>query len=208
MKLPWHFYLAFKQLFPTGRWVSFFSVLAIVGVALGVNVMIVVVAFMKGFQSQFRDDILDSYGEIRALARVEQDDWRDDMRRMETLPEVKATTPFMQGFVFVDYYGDTSVPLVSGVDPESVEKALPLTKYIRKASTAKRFAGFKAPEPSLNDLDDETVLLSVTMGNRLGAHPPLVGFDRRSLIQNSGDGQLEITRVSTIFSSGHRPIIS
>ena len=98
MKLPWHFYLAFKQLFPTGRWVSFFSVLAIVGVALGVNVMIVVVAFMKGFQSQFRDDILDSYGEIRAMARVEQDDWRDDMRRMQAIPEVKATTPFMQGF--------------------------------------------------------------------------------------------------------------
>ncbi|MFP6901585.1 MAG: ABC transporter permease, partial [Opitutales bacterium] len=196
MKLPWHFYLALKQLFPTGRWVSFFSVLAIVGVALGVNVMIVVVAFMKGFQAQFRDDVLDSYGEIRVMARVGQDDWREDMRRIEAIPGVKAATPFMQGFVFLDYYGDGRVPLVSGIDVESVENALPLTKYIRKASVARRFAGFAAPHPSLDDLDDETVFLSVTMGDRMGAHPPLVSLDRRSLSQNAGNGQLEIARVS------------
>ena len=57
MKSAWPFFLAWKQLFPSQRKVSFFSLLAIVGVALGVNVMIVVVAFMQGFQQKFRADI-------------------------------------------------------------------------------------------------------------------------------------------------------
>ena len=57
MKIPWPLYLSWKQLFPTGRGISFFSVLGILGVALGVNVMIVVIAFMKGFQDKFRQDI-------------------------------------------------------------------------------------------------------------------------------------------------------
>ena len=50
------------------RKVSFFSLLAVVGVALGVNVMIVVVAFMQGFQQKFRSDIIDAQGHARAVS--------------------------------------------------------------------------------------------------------------------------------------------
>ena len=45
----------------------FFSILAIVGVALGVNVMIVVIAFMQGFQEKFKSDIIDSQGHARMV---------------------------------------------------------------------------------------------------------------------------------------------
>ena len=67
MNLPWPLYLAWKQLFPSQRKISFFSILAIVGVALGVNVMIVVIAFMQGFQEKFKSDIIDSQGHARMV---------------------------------------------------------------------------------------------------------------------------------------------
>ena len=67
MKLPWPLYLAWKQLFPSQRKISFFSLLAIVGVALGVNVMIVVIAFMQGFQEKFKSDIIDAQGHARMI---------------------------------------------------------------------------------------------------------------------------------------------
>ncbi len=198
MKMPWHFYLAFKQLFPTGRWVSFFSVLAIVGVALGVNVMIVVVAFMKGFQAQFRDDVLDTYGEIRVLAMEGRESWPKDLAAIEADPAVQAATPFMQGFVFLDFYGQGRVPSVTGVDPEKVLDALPLDKFIREASAVQRYAYYASPDPTLDDLDDETVLLSAAMGDRIGAHPPLILFDKNSSLSNAGDGQPKLTRVSAL----------
>ena len=76
MKLPWPLYLAWKQLFPTQKKISFFSLLAIVGVALGVNVMIVVIAFMQGFQEKFRSDIIDSQGHGRAFAWKNSQNWK------------------------------------------------------------------------------------------------------------------------------------
>ena len=75
MKIPWPLFLAWKQLFPTQRKVSFFSLLAVVGVALGVNVMIVVVAFMKGFQHKFKEDIIDAQGHARAIPLSRSKDW-------------------------------------------------------------------------------------------------------------------------------------
>ena len=41
--------------------------MAIVGVALGVNVMIVVIAFMQGFQEKFKSDIIDAQGHARMI---------------------------------------------------------------------------------------------------------------------------------------------
>ena len=79
MKLTWPLFLAWKQLFPSQRKVSFFSLLAIVGVALGVNVMIVVVAFMQGFQQKFRSDIIDSQGHARAVPLQRKIAWRKDL---------------------------------------------------------------------------------------------------------------------------------
>ena len=38
--MPWSLYLALKQLFPSGRNVSFFSILSIAGVSLGVCLLI------------------------------------------------------------------------------------------------------------------------------------------------------------------------
>ena len=135
MKLPWHLYLAFKQLFPTGRWVSFFSVLAIVGVALGVNVMIVVVAFMKGFQSQFRDDVLDTVR--RSIQRATALTASDLKKGVTALATIGSTAPFVgvlgtvigviNAFVGIGSTGTGSIGAVSaGIAEALVETALGL----------------------------------------------------------------------------------
>ena len=88
MKSAWPLFLAWKQLFPSQRKVSFFSLLAIVGVALGVNVMIVVVAFMQGFQQKFRSDIIDAQGHARAVPLQRHLEWREDSQKIASQPEV------------------------------------------------------------------------------------------------------------------------
>ena len=50
--MPWYVYLAFKQLFPTGKGFSFFALMAIVGVTLGVMVLVVVETVMNGFENK------------------------------------------------------------------------------------------------------------------------------------------------------------
>ena len=209
MKLPWHCYLALKQLFPTGRRVSFFSALAIVGVALGVNVIIVVIAFMKGFQGQFRDDLIDTYGEVlietqphEVLSRygfAVDRDWEADKKRIEEDPDVNASTPFMGGFVFLELVHEVkkykAFPRALGVDVESVEDVLPLKKFIEKAKPPRGYEEVELLMPTIDDLDDETVFVHVSMGEA-GVHPPLFFFEPSASQSNQGNGTLKVLRLS------------
>jgi len=97
VKTPWPLFLAWKQLFPSQRKVSFFSLLAVVGVALGVNVMIVVVAFMKGFQHKFREDIIDAQGHARAIPLSRNKQWKILHKDLLIHPGVEAVSPYLQG---------------------------------------------------------------------------------------------------------------
>ena len=72
---------------------SFFSLLAIVGVALGVNVMIVVVAFMQGFQQKFRSDIIDAGVPVVPLQRQLEG---ERMSKIASQPEVEKVSAYMQ----------------------------------------------------------------------------------------------------------------
>ena len=63
--MNWHLYLAFKYLFPTKKFGTAFTWLAIIGVALGVAVLLIVLSVMNGFQNNIKQKIVDSNGEIR-----------------------------------------------------------------------------------------------------------------------------------------------
>ena len=52
--------------------------------------MIVVVAFMQGFQQKFRSDIIDAQGHARAVPQQRQIAWRDDVEKMESQKECKS----------------------------------------------------------------------------------------------------------------------
>ena len=51
--MPWYLYLAFKQLFPSGRF-PFFTVISMIGVTLGVGVLVVVTGVMDGLATKSR----------------------------------------------------------------------------------------------------------------------------------------------------------
>ena len=70
-----------------------------VGVALGVNVMIVVVAFMKGFQEKFRTDIIDAQGHACCFLNHTRE-WRDLTTELLARSQVLAATPYLQGPLF------------------------------------------------------------------------------------------------------------
>ena len=44
--MPWYLHLALRQLFPTGRWFPFFTVISALGVALGVALLIIVMGVL------------------------------------------------------------------------------------------------------------------------------------------------------------------
>ncbi|MBT4666751.1 MAG: ABC transporter permease, partial [Opitutae bacterium] len=163
MKLPWAFYLSWKQLFPTGRGISFFSVLSVFGVALGVNVMIVVVAFMNGFQDKFRTDIIDSQGHARAeMSYGSPGDWKDDMAKLESQPKVQAVAPYLNGHLLLEHFGNRAVPFAMGIDPIRGDTVIPISQFLAEGSPKMLVeeASQITPLPVVDDLQDDVVFIS------------------------------------------------
>ena len=207
MKIPWALFLGWKQLFPTGRGVSFFSVLAVLGVALGVNVMIVVVAFMKGFQDKFREDIIASQGHARAGASFGTDaDWREDLAKLKSLPDVEAAAPYLNGHLLLEHFGNRAVPFALGVDPSLGDAVIPVSEFLAEGSPKVLVdeAGHVTPLPTINDLEDDVIIESRQAAQRLGARPAaaVLATEGNSTSRRVGNGQVKVLRLDPFVASG------
>jgi len=176
VKVPWTLFLAWKQLFPTQRKVSFFSLLAVVGVALGVNVMIVVVAFMKGFQQKFREDIIDAQGHARVIPLSRTKAWPALQKELLSDPKVLAISPYLQGPLLVQKGENHSVPLSIGIDFSSGPSVLPLDNFLDNGKLTMEAHGAVdvTPVPKSKNLDDDVVFISQYVANRLGVRPAAI----------------------------------
>lgn len=77
---------------------SFISVIAIVGVVVGVSALIVVMGVMNGLQRDLREKILIGSPDIRVLsfgADMRIDDWQSVLKKVEAQPGVVAAGPFV-----------------------------------------------------------------------------------------------------------------
>ncbi len=173
MKMPWPLYLAWKQLFPSQKKVSFFSFLAVVGVALGVNVMIVVVAFMKGFQHKFREDIIDAQGHARAFPVKQPARWLELRDDLKSNPDVAAVSPYAQTALLLQNRNEQSVPFSIGIDPGELPHVLPLDDFLRRGHGRMQSTDALdvTPVPTVDALHDDVVLVSRYVANRLGVRP-------------------------------------
>ena len=155
--MPWYFYFAFKQLFPTGKRFAFTTLITITGVILGVMVLIIVQSVMNGFSEEIRNRIVDYHGDIRI-----QDSNRGYIPKAEAIltlakenPSVTEVTPYVEGIVMLQHQNRPSFPFIRGVDPESQNNG---------GLSVKDFMILG----DFDELDDESILLSSGLARRLG----------------------------------------
>ena len=202
MKPVWPLFLAWKQLFPSQKKVSFFSMLAIVGVALGVNVMIVVVAFMQGFQQKFRSDIIDAQGHARAVPLHRKLDWRRDINKILSHSEVEKLSPYMQGHLLVQNRDYHAVPFSMGIEPTEVNGVLPMDQFLKKGFT--KVEGYDSldvtPVPSMELLEDEVVFITQQVANRLGVRAATI-LHIKDVNNSFSDGKILVQRIDPFVQS-------
>ena len=176
MEVPWPLYLAWKQLFPSQKKVSFFSMLAVIGVALGVNVMIVVITFMQGFQQKFRTDIIDAQGHARVLPLNPNSRTADARPIFTPHPEIIGFSPYIQGQLLLQNREYTSIPHAIGIDPDSSLDVLPFNTFLKKGHNV--ISSYEAeditPTPTMESLEDEVVFISLEVANQLGVRPAVI----------------------------------
>jgi lipoprotein-releasing system permease protein len=153
--VPWYLHLAFRQLFPTGRRFPFFTLISTLGVALGVALLIIVMSVMGGFAYEIRHMIVDTEGEIQIVARGPIEDYRSVVKKVDAVAGVEAATPYARDAVLILFNGKPAYPVLRGLDIESVRNVTRLDQYVRIGS--------------LDDLDDDSIILSAQLASSLGA---------------------------------------
>ncbi len=152
--MPWYLYLALKQLFPSGRRFPFFTLISILGVALGVMLLIVSISVMGGFQREIRRMIVDTQGDVQVRAEGLLADPEAALAAVEAVDGVAGVAPFAEGVVMLGYQGRPVFPGIQGVDLDRVNNVVPLDKYVRVGG--------------LDLLDDDSIILSIQLAQALG----------------------------------------
>lgn len=152
--MPWWLYIALKQLFPSGRAVSFFAAVSVLGVALGVLGLFGTQSVMNGFHARIGEKLRDTTGDviIRNFGRPIHD--ADALSKdLAAMPEVAVAERVANGPVMMLVRNVPVFPMLRSFDTVANKSALPLEeKHFIKSG-------------SLEDLDDDSIII----GSRLAA---------------------------------------
>lgn len=101
------------------HFISFISLISMLGIALGVAALIVVLSVMNGFQDELRNRILGvaAHIEITGFDNTLAD-WQQVAAQSHKLPEVLATAPFVSGQGLVAYDQAVQGVMVRGILPD------------------------------------------------------------------------------------------
>ena len=102
------------------HFISFISLVSMLGIAVGVMALIVVLSVMNGFERELRARILGmaSHATIAAFEGG-LPDWQAAAEKARTNPEIEAVAPYVQGEAMLRMSGALSGTLIRGVLPEA-----------------------------------------------------------------------------------------
>ena len=106
------------------RFVSFITLISLVGIALGVAALIVILSVMNGFEGELRNRLLSmsAHGTVTAAAGVTED-WAMLVDEIRAEPGIAAAAPLVQMEGMLQSGGELLAVLIHGVDP-AFEKPL------------------------------------------------------------------------------------
>jgi lipoprotein-releasing system permease protein len=158
--------------------ISLISLISIAGVMVGVMALIVVLAVMTGFTSEFRDKILGINSHV-----VVQDytgnisDYEQVAAKVRAVEGVSGVTPYLYSQAMITSGEGGTGAVLRGLDPATAQGVLNLEKNLRSGSLADL-----SPGPD----DGARRLPGIILGKELAAQLHVSAHDRVRLISASG----------------------
>ena len=113
------------------RFISFISLISMVGIALGVAVLIVVLSVMNGFQTEVRTRILGVASHLVLTGPGNSlSDWEAVVRMATQHPRVVAAAPFVQAQAMLTGEGTARGVAVRGVLPQAEDKVADFSQHM------------------------------------------------------------------------------
>lgn len=100
------------------RFISFISLISMLGITIGVAALIIVLSVMNGFQKEVRDRMLSVLSHIEIVdARGAMQDWTKTAQQAQRNPRVLAAAPYVSGQAMLVRDEVLRGALIRGIDP-------------------------------------------------------------------------------------------
>jgi len=167
------------------HFISFITVISMIGITLGVIVLITVLSVMNGFHKEVRERILGmaSHAEIRALGG-ELSDWHMALDKARQHPEVVGAAPFIEAQAMLTHGSQVSGALIRGIDPAAEPAVVDVARHMKAGKLddlqpgsyriilGRELANALSVEPG----DKITLLVPQTTVTPMGAMPRMKRF--------------------------------
>jgi len=171
-----------------GRFLTFLNTISIAGVAIGVMALIIVTAVMTGFGNNLREKIIGTTPHIMIEKEVGIRDYQSVQAKIESIDGIKASSPYIQGNIFLEQSGKAQGLVIRGIDPKTENNVTKIKKYLKKGK--------------LENLNGD----SVVVGSELARYFGYKMGDTITLIAPSsglaGQGWRHQLKISGIFETG------
>ena len=117
------------------HFISFISMISMLGIALGVTALIVVLSVMNGFQTELRGRILSVVSHVQISgANGDMADWEAVAKLSLTEPRVLAAAPYVQEQGMLSFGQSVRGAIVRGILPDQEDKVADFRSHMKTGS--------------------------------------------------------------------------
>ncbi|MBU0753241.1 MAG: lipoprotein-releasing ABC transporter permease subunit [Gammaproteobacteria bacterium] len=121
-----------KRLTGRNHFISFISLISMLGIALGVAALIVVLSVMNGFQKELRTRILGVASHVQISAtNGELANWPAALQAAQRHPRVEAAAPYVQAQSMLSFDGQVRGSIIRGVLPDAEDKVADFARHMK-----------------------------------------------------------------------------
>ncbi|SDT99887.1 lipoprotein-releasing ABC transporter permease subunit [Halopseudomonas salegens] len=132
--LPFFIGLRYTRAKRRNHFISFISLISMLGLTLGVMVMILVLSVMNGFDRELRTRILGMVPHATINGYDPIEDWQQLSERVQEHPRVIGAAPFIQLQGMLTHDGNVAPVLVNGIIPESESDVSIIDQHMQAGS--------------------------------------------------------------------------
>ncbi|MCM8813792.1 MAG: lipoprotein-releasing ABC transporter permease subunit [Candidatus Omnitrophica bacterium] len=134
--MPYEWWIGVRYLFAhsKARFISLISLISIIGVAVGVATLIIVIGVMTGFDQELRTRIIGTSSHLVVDKLGGIDDAPLVQQRLQKLPEVRGSAPFVNAQALLIEKDRMFSVLVRGIDPEQEIRVTDLPRFMTAGS--------------------------------------------------------------------------
>jgi lipoprotein-releasing system permease protein len=184
--MSYEFAVSFRYLKSRRRqmFISLITLISVGGVAVGVMVLIVVLAVMNGFETSLKEKILGINSHIWILPQLTRQiaDYRQDVAKVQALPHVIRAAPFTTHEVMLMAEGRVAGTILRGIDPTQKDHMADFARYFRGRDLGQLLA------PATSDDPTHVSRRGIVLGQELAR--TLLVFPGQTVIVNSPLGML------------------